>query len=76
MRTLGSRFLIQAAVLARNGNILRLRGNATEAVKLKLEVVDGLRRRIAARELENAIRVEHAQILEAEGVAWRHGRTC
>ena len=31
MRTLGSRFLIQAAVLARNGNILRLRGNATAA---------------------------------------------
>ena len=31
MRTLGSRFLIQAAVLARNGNILRLRDNATTA---------------------------------------------
>jgi hypothetical protein len=30
--------------------------HVAEAVKLKLEVVDGLRRRIAARELENAIR--------------------
>lgn len=30
--------------------------HVAEAVKLKLEVVDGLRRRIAARELENAVR--------------------
>jgi histidine kinase/DNA gyrase B/HSP90-like ATPase len=30
--------------------------HVAEAVKLKLEVVDGLRRRITARELENAIR--------------------
>lgn len=30
--------------------------HVAEAVKLKLEVVDGLRRRIAARDLENAVR--------------------